>query len=223
MKSKSILKMFLALLLAVVATLGISAVAYAGDPPGLDVDIGIVGDDPDVGIDIWGDNANVTLTVGPDGNIYINKPAAGSTAGAGPAPPMGINHETKTWLKGLTSGLNLTADGLAKIILVTNEQGNIIQGNATKLEGQGAGISRLSSELLDLEGQTAETFAMTQGQVTALEQSLRAAKTQYAMMMGILLAIILALAATLGWIVYRLRRAATGEAVPAGIPVTNSR
>jgi len=146
----------------------ISSVAYAADPPdpGLDVDIVVVGDNPDVGVDIYGDNAEVWI----NGQNLNNPTAVYNVIGGGGFDSGWVNRRIsdslaplESWAEFQTAGLDLTMDGLAKVILLVQEHSSEIGVLAESFDSQG----RVASILESASDQRIRTLESQQAQITA--------------------------------------------------------
>ena len=162
------LRIILPIFFSVGLILCIGSVAYAD--PGVDVDIVIVGDDPDVGVDIYGDNAEVWIN-----GQSLNEPTAvyniqGGNSGFDSGWGAWVNRRISDslaplqfWAEGQTAGLNLTAEGLAKLILLVQEHSSEIStlGESFNSQGRVASILESASDqrMRDLEEQQAQLTA----------------------------------------------------------------
>ena len=137
------------------------------EDPGLNVDIAIVGDNPDVNIDIFGEDAEVTVnTTGTD--IYlngqnINEPTViheggGVSGGWVKSKINQIVEPLYSFAGEAQAKISLFADGLAKVILLA-------QGNESELEASFSQLGDHSERLTTLESETASLGE----QVDALE------------------------------------------------------
>ena len=162
------LRIILPIFLSVGMILCIGSVAYAADPPdpGLDVDIVVVGDNPDVGVDIYGDNAEVWI----NGQNLNNPTAVYNVIGGGGFDNGWVNQRIsdslaplESWAEGQAAELNLTMDGLAKLILLVQEHSSEIGTLAESLDSQGhvASIKESASD------QRIRTLESQQAQITA--------------------------------------------------------
>jgi len=144
------------ILLLVGMLLGSSSVAYAddGEDGGIDVDITITGDNPDVGIGITGDNPDVWVN-----GQNLNEPTAVyNVSNNVSASPMGVRRLVKDvmfpYMDDVWARLNLTAEGLAKVIILaqSNESGIVTIfekiGNhiPTRLDAQDERLTALESD-----------------------------------------------------------------------------
>ena len=145
------LRIILPIFLIMGMLLGISSVAYADDP-GLDVDIDILGDNPDVGVDIYGDNAEVWIN-----GQNLNEPTAiYNIQGGSPGVDYSwVNQRIsdaiapfQSWVEGRVAGLDLTMEGLAKVILLAQSNESIL-GTLVSLSDE------YGNRLTDLESETA--------------------------------------------------------------------
>ncbi|MBA7681102.1 hypothetical protein ES703_89430 [subsurface metagenome] len=120
-------RIILPIFLSVGMILCIGSVAYAD--PDLDVDIDIVGDDADVGVDIYGDNAEVWIN-----GQNLNEPTAVyNILGGGGVDGGWVNRRISEALaplqflaEGQVAGLNLTAEGLAKVIVLAQSNESML-------------------------------------------------------------------------------------------------
>lgn len=160
------LRIILPIFLSVGLILCIGSVAYAADP-GLDVDIDIVGDDADVGVDIYGDNAEVWIN-----GQNLNEPTAVYNIQGGSSGFDGswVNQRIldslapfQSWAEEQNAGLDLTMDGLAKLILLVQEHSSEIStlGESFDSQGRVAGILESASDerMRALEDQQAQLMA----------------------------------------------------------------
>lgn len=154
-------RLLLAISLLMGMLLCVSPVAQAddGDEGGLDVDIAVVGDYSDVGVDVVGEGALVTVnTTGTE--VYLN--------GQNINEPTVINHTRtrtidrrarqqltilNTELEGTQENLNLAIEGLAKLIIQVQDQDSfntyVLQGldeNTMRLDEIDGEISSLHSQ-----------------------------------------------------------------------------
>jgi hypothetical protein len=173
---KYILRIGLLLILMAAMLLGVSSVAYADDPPdgdGIEVDITVVGDNPKVNADVLGDNSQVTVnTTGTEVWINgqnLNEPTAVYNSTYAEASPMGVKRLIKSVMAPLMeetwANLNLTMDGLAKVI-------QLAQSNESGLETQISLVNTHDDELTNLESETAslgERVDALEAQDAALE------------------------------------------------------
>ena len=150
---RKILTAALSMVLAIVALSMVTGNVYADDPPPLDVDIAIVGDDADVEVDIYGDNPDVYIN-GQD----IQEP----TVYAYTAIIANLYDDSALWdalgniyegangqqdaLGGIEANLGLLSEGLGKAILA--------------LESHNSSISKLAKELEGLEIRTNTSLAL---------------------------------------------------------------
>lgn len=179
------------------------------DDPGLNVDITVAGDNPDVNLLVDGGNADVyvdvpsedadidvvthsdvTVTTNP-GQVYINGQhlsSFGGGAGYGDVQTQYAVGELKKAvtrlfeaLNQIDSNLNLTAQGLAKVILFINNQNGTFEDVVELVKNHSDQIGGLVSSTNALDGRFVtvgdNTFALWQ-EVNALEaenaeQSLR--------------------------------------------------
>lgn len=170
------LRIILPIFFSVGLILCISSVAYAADP--LDVDIVVVGDDPDVGVGIHGDDPDVGVDIyGDNAEVWINgqnlnEPTAvyniqgGSSGFAGSWVNQRILDSLaplESWLESQAAVLDLTMDGLAKLILLVQEHGSEIGtlGESFNSQGRVASILESASDqrMRDLEEQQAQLMA----------------------------------------------------------------
>jgi len=137
------------------------------DPPGLDVDIGIVGDNPDVDIGIEGNNAEVNVGVsGDNSEVYINgqnlnEPTVIHQATVINQEGGGVDsswvkkkinevlNPIYLWMEESGAKLGLTMDGLAKMILLIGEPNppstiaDTLNDHTSRLNNSDAEILRL--------------------------------------------------------------------------------
>ena len=190
------LRIIFAAFLLVGMLLGVSSVAYAdpGDEdPGIEVDIVVVGDNPKVGVDVTGQNSEVTVnTTGTEVWINgqnLNEPTAVyNSSSNSSASSMGVRRLVKdvmfpymseTWAR-----LNLTADGLAKVILLAqyNEseletQISLADTHDNRLTSLESGTASLGERVHALEAQDAALEAQdaaTQAYIVAVQDYLKA-------------------------------------------------
>lgn len=197
------------IILALMACFATPVFADDGDDPGLNVDIIVSGDNPDVNLLVDGANADVDLIVPSHdadinlethsdvtvstnpGQIYINGQhlsSFGMAGGYGDVQTQYAVWELKKAVAGLfealnqiDSNLNLTAQGLAKVILFINNQNGTFEDVVELVKNHGDEIGGLVSSINAHDGRFVtvgdNTFALWQ-KVNALEgenaeQSLR--------------------------------------------------
>lgn len=184
------LRIIFAAFLLVGMLLGVSSVAYADDPPdgdpGLNVDIVVVGDNPEVNMDVLGNNSEVTVnTSGTEVWINgqnLNEPTAVYNTTRTGASNMGVRRIVKyvmfPYMEETWARLNLTADGLAKVIKlaqssesdIANINSQISNSISDRLNDQGERLTALELEAASQAGQI-ETLkaqdAAIQAQITA--------------------------------------------------------
>jgi hypothetical protein len=158
----------LAVFLAVIALLAVGSFAYADDPPddnGLDVDIVVIGDEPDVSVGVEGDNPDVDIGIGGDNpevwinGINIQDPISVCTVvvqGATNGWVLARINETvapiEAWISDAEGLIGLTADGLAKVILLAQTNEAQIKLHEDSLGDLGEMIERLkANEAQDYE------------------------------------------------------------------------
>jgi len=148
---KHILRIGLAVVL-VAAMLGCVAPVYAADGEdgsGLKVDVTVVGDDSDVGVDLYGDDNTANVTFHSENpTVNINGQNLSTYSGSGAASVMGVRRLVKDvmypYMNDIWNGLNLTADGLAKVIQLS-------QANESELESQSSLVDTHGDKLTTLE------------------------------------------------------------------------
>jgi hypothetical protein len=156
-----------------VAILLFAAPVYAddGEDPGINADIVVAGDNPDVGVDILGDNADVWINgkslsdiIGSFTSLYTVQ--GGSVGVNGGWVQQKISEALaplQSWAESQTAGLDLTMEGLAKVIQMLQEHSSQITNLAESLDSQGhvaslresASVQRMSN----LESQQAQFAA----------------------------------------------------------------
>ncbi len=156
------LRIISAAFLVVGILLCISSVAYAADPPdpGLDVDIAVVGDNPKVDMGIYGNNPQVWIN-----GHNLNDPFAVYNVLAG-ADTGWVNQRIaplESWISEYGDTVDLTVEGLARVILLVQEHSSEISTLAELLDSQGhvASIMESASE------QRISTLESQQAQITA--------------------------------------------------------
>lgn len=193
------LRIILPIFFSVGLILCIGSVAYAD--PGLDVDIDIVGDDADVGVDIYGDNAEVWIN-----GQNLNEPTAvyniqGGSTGFDSGWGTWVNRRISDslaplqfWAEGQTAGLNLTAEGLAKLILLVQEHSSEISTLGESFNSQG----RVASILESASDQRMRALEEQQAQLMAeLNQLTDSHNRTLAIIIGAFSLVVIALAAGL--------------------------
>jgi len=168
------LKIVFAAFLVVGIFLCISSVAYAADPPGpgLDVDIVVAGDNPNVDLDIFGDNPQVWIN-----GHNLNDPVAVYTIRGGGGVDIGwvnqrIGEELapfQSWVSEYGDTVELTVEGLARVILLVQEHSSEISTLAESLDSQGHVASLMESA----SEQRMSTLESQQAQITAEVNDLR--------------------------------------------------
>jgi len=184
------IRILLPVILIMGLLLGVSSVAYAGEPNddpgtgegqgsdddgGLNVDITVVGDDADVDIAVIGDNSDVTVnTTGTD--VWVN----GRNLNEPTVIHQGNNGASKGWIRkrineavgslytwaGETGQvLSMTMDGLAKVILTVEDQDSRLGDTSADIEELYAGLESQMTRLSDHE----DRLASLDAQVEALE------------------------------------------------------
>jgi len=182
---KYILGIGLVLMLMAAMLLGASSVAYADEPPpadpppaeppppdpppGLTVDVKVVGNNADVGLDLYGDDNTAEVNFHSENptvlinGTNINDPiAVYNVSNTTAVSNMGVRRLVKDvmfpYMSDTWDRLNLTADGLAKVILLA-------VNNESELETQTSLVNTHDSTLASLESETASLG----GRVDALE------------------------------------------------------
>jgi len=197
-----------------------SGVALAADPPeeGLDVDIVIVGDEPDVDIDIIGDDSTVYV----DGwdistpNIVSVRNSSSSDNWARTK----IKEVILPDIENIYYITSLTADGLAKLILVNGAQAESFRNDFTELNiglteldeystqlsaqaqllrNQNTRLSRrLNAQQAILEGLQTQVEANHIATMNYLEYRIELLKYNYSLVLWGLLGLLIVLALTMG-------------------------
>jgi len=199
-------RVLIAIFLLAGMLLCINSVAYADDPPdddsNLKVDITVVGDNADVNVDVPGQDSKVTVNTGGT-EIYLN--------GQNINEPTVINRTTTSirtidktarqlvneldlLLKEYGSALNLTANGLAKVIIqvqgqesTLNDMSQILDENTARLDdlvdGQVAGLndqfSDLSGRIYDLERENNALATEVEEERAAMQERLDKMELDY--------------------------------------------
>lgn len=131
------------------------------DDGGLDVDIGIVGDDADVDISIQGDNATITI----DGQV----PRLGGGMGGG---SMGISDMAMERFKKNEGVIALVTDGLAGLILHVQGIGSDVGTHFGITQRQDRDLDDLSSSFDSRVSKLEVTQASQQVEIDALKAQL---------------------------------------------------
>ncbi len=160
------LRIILPIFLSVGMILCISSVAYA-DEEDENITVVVVGDNPDVGVDIYGDNAEVWINGQnlnePTAVYNVQSVSSGYDSGWVNRRISDSLAPFQSWAEGQTAGLNLTAEGLAKLILLVQEHSSEISTLAESFDSQGRVASILESasdqRMRDLEEQQAQITA----------------------------------------------------------------
>lgn len=188
---KHILRIGLVLMLMAAMLLGVSSVAYAdpGDGPDMVVIVEVEGDNVEVGVDLYGDDntAEVTFhsenpTVLINGHDLNDPVAVYNVSNTSAASSMGVKRLVKDvmfpYMQDTWERLNLTADGLAKVILlaqshesdITNIETQISNSISDRLNDQGERLIAVELEAASQAGQI-ETLkaqdAAIQARITA--------------------------------------------------------
>ena len=185
------LRIIFAAFLVVGMLLGVSSVAYADDPPGdpgLNVDITISGDNPNVNADVLGANSQVTVnTSGTEVWINgqnLNEPTVihqgSGTMGPREDELLGyaedpyarneIGEVILPWIEEAKARVDLVTEGLAKVILLAQENESELDTQVSLLEGHNERQTTLESETASL-GERVNALeaqdAVIQAQITA--------------------------------------------------------
>ena len=161
-------RIIFAAFLLVAMLLGVSSVAYAdpGDDPGLDVDIVVVGDNPNVDMGIYGDNPQVWIN-----GHNLNDPFVVYNALGAGADMVWVNQRIdeelasflQSWISEYGDTVDLTVEGLARVISLVQEHSSEIRNLEASLDSQGhvAGIweSDSAQRISTLESQLAQVTA----------------------------------------------------------------
>jgi len=158
------------------------AVLYADDE-GLDVEIGIIGDEPDVDVDIYGDNPKVNVDVeGDNSEVYLNDrniEIPTEVHNTYTTTVQGVDksqvrkeisnalNPVNNWIGDIEGRLGLTMDGFAKMILLIGDPRQIsssiienLNNHSAELENQGLELENQGLEIkeqgLELERQSSE-------------------------------------------------------------------
>jgi len=230
-------RVLIAIFLLAGMLLCINSVAYADDPPdddsNLKVDITVVGDNADVNVDVPGQDSKVTVNTGGT-EIYLN--------GQNINEPTVINRTTTSirtidktarqlvneldlLLKEYGSALNLTANGLAKVIIqvqgqesTLNDMSQILDENTARLDdlvdGQVAGLndqfSDLSGRIYDLERENNALATEVEEERAAMQERLDKMELDYnkklVIMGGVFFLVILGLGMGLTRRIHRIRK-----------------
>jgi hypothetical protein len=196
------LRIILPIFLLVGMLLCINSVAYAdpgdeqpegdpgdggnpGDGSGLNVNVTVVGDNPNVNMDVLGENSEVTVnTTGTEVWINgqnLNEPTAVYNNSYSSASAMGVRRVVKDvmfpYMDDIWSRLNLTADGLAKVIQLAqhneselDSQISLVDTHDDKLTNLGSETTSLGERVAALEARDAALEAQDaaiQAQITA--------------------------------------------------------
>jgi len=182
---------------------------YADDPPdGLDVDIGIIGDDANVDVNIDGDNPSVEINGQvPFVTYHSHSPSkwAKNT----------IKEDIFPWMEYTEGLVVLNMDGLAKVILLAqaNEARlDEVAGIEQQFEAQDntlikvdADIGSLQNRISELESQNQEQSADIAYQLRYIA-SLQSSFNVWMLVLVICLAMVICLATTGGFCIYLFRK-----------------
>lgn len=171
-----------------VGILACPTVTLANDPDGLDVVVTVKGDDADVDVNVIGDNSDVTVnTTGTE--VWINghnldEPTAvynvqnysiGVDGGWVKRKISESLAPFQLWAEEQTIGLNLTAEGLAKVIILAQGNESILGTLVSLSDEHGDRLTDLESETAHLGEQVddlGERVDALDAQITANNRTL---------------------------------------------------
>ena len=215
------LRILLPIFLILGMLLCISPVAHADDGDddgGLNVDITVTGDNPDVNVDVPGQDAKVTVNTGGT-EVYlngqnINEPTVIHSTSIRTLDKTArqLISELDALLGEYGAGLNLTANGLAKLIILVQGQDSALSDMSQDLDeytarlddvadGQVAGLndqfSYLSGRIWDLESRHNALATEVEDEQAAMLEKLDRMELDYTrkllIMAGVFLAVVLGL------------------------------
>ena len=156
-------------------------VAYADDgdeeEDGLNVDITVVGDNSEVGVDLYGDDNTADVNFHSENpTVYINgqninEPTViheGGGVGGGWVKSK-INQAlapVQSWAEETAARLGLTMDGLAKVILLAQDNESELEASFSQLGGHSERLTTLESETASL-GEQVDALEAQDAAITA--------------------------------------------------------